>query len=178
MTGSVRDDGGSLARLPEELVKSPGLDFGPTGSAGGSRQGSDVTKLMVERVGEHDFLGHNDRGATVRIGRNGANGSFTPGELLQIATAGCVSVTTEELVTRRGGDDARMVATVDYDRAEGVREYQSLRVDLRVDLSFLDQHTHQRVVNAIRLAVDRQCTVSRTVERGAKVDLTVGSIGR
>lgn len=134
---------------------------------------NDSADLTVERVGEHDFLGRNGRGATVRIGRGGATGSFTPGELLQLATAGCAAVTTEELVTRRAGDDARMVAGVSHERAESGREYERLRVELTVDLSFLEEDVRARVLRAMHLAVERQCTVSRTLERGAAVELVI-----
>ncbi|GIF04979.1 OsmC family protein [Actinoplanes siamensis] len=129
--------------------------------------------LTVERAGPHDFIARNGRGATVRVGRTGAPGAFTPGELLQLAAAACAAITTEELVTRRAGPDARIVAEVDHERAAGAREYQALRVRLRADLSFLDDSTRERVVHAMRIAVERQCTVSRTVERGAPVRLTI-----
>lgn len=129
--------------------------------------------LRVERVGDHEFVGRNERGATVRIGRSDGAGSFSPGELLQIALAGCMSVTVEELVTRRAGADARMVAVPSYERGEGVREYERLRVALETDLSFLDDATRARVIRAMRLAVERQCTVSRTIERGVPVEFDV-----
>jgi uncharacterized OsmC-like protein len=132
-----------------------------------------MKELTVERVGTHEFIGRNGRGATVQIGRDDAPGAFSPGELLQIATAGCAAVTVEELVTRRAGDDARLVATADHERTPGVREYELLRVTLLADLSFLDVGTRDRVAQAIRTAVERQCTVSRTVERGAPVELTI-----
>ncbi|HEY0531007.1 MAG TPA: OsmC family protein [Actinoplanes sp.] len=129
--------------------------------------------LRVERVGKHDFVGRNERGATVRIGRNGMPGSFSPGELLQIATAGCSAVTVEELVTRRAGDDAELVALAEAEKSPGGHEYDLIRVTLLADLSFLDDDTRERVVFAMRKAVERECTVSRTVERGAVVELAV-----
>jgi uncharacterized OsmC-like protein len=132
-----------------------------------------MRELTVERAGTHDFIGRNGRGATVRIGRDGAPGAFSPGELLQIAAAGCAAVTVEELVTRRAGDDAQLVATADHERTPGVGEYELLRVTLLADLSFLDEGTRDRVVHAMRIAVERQCTVSRTIERGAPVELTI-----
>jgi uncharacterized OsmC-like protein len=132
-----------------------------------------MTELTVERIGDHEFTGRNDRGATVRIGRSGAPGSFSPGELLQIAAAGCAAVTVEELVTRRAGADARLVATATHERSPGVSEYELLRVRLLADLSFLDEDTRQRVVQAMNTAVQRQCTVSRTIERGTPVELTI-----
>lgn len=132
-----------------------------------------MTGLTVERAGEHEFTGRNDRGATVRIGRTGMPGSFSPGELLQIATAACSAVTVEELVTRRGGDDARLVARAGAVRSPDGREYDAVRVTLLADLSFLDDETRARVVRAMTKAVERSCTVSRTVERGARVELAV-----
>ena len=131
-----------------------------------------MTELIVERVAEHEFEGRNGRGATVRIGRSGMAGSFSPGELLQIATAGCGAVTVEELVTRRG-PDAALVATVEHERAPGGHDYQRLMVTLHADLSFLDDDKRERVMRALRRAVQRECTVSRTLERGAPVDLAI-----
>jgi uncharacterized OsmC-like protein len=132
-----------------------------------------MTALKVERVGEHEFVGRNERGATVAIGRSGRPGSFSPGELLQIATAACTAVTVEELVTRRAGEDARLVALAEATKSADGREYARLRVTLLADLSFLDDLTRERVVRAMEKAVERECTVSRTVERGAPVELTI-----
>jgi uncharacterized OsmC-like protein len=136
-----------------------------------------VTGLEIERAGKHEFVGRNDRGATVRIGRDGAPGSFSPGELLQVAAAGCAAVTVEELVVRRAGEDARITATASYERAPGVREYQQVHVNLHADLSFLEEGARERVLKAMRMAVERECTVSRTVERGAPVLVTIDATG-
>jgi uncharacterized OsmC-like protein len=132
-----------------------------------------MTGLTVERVGGHAFVGRNERGATVAIGRTGMPGSFSPGELLRIATAACAAVTVEELVTRRAGEDARLVALADGSLSSDAHEYDGLRVTLLADLSFLDDETRSRVVRAMEKAVRRECAVSRTVERGAPVELTI-----
>lgn len=136
-----------------------------------------MTGLKVERVGTHEFVGRNDRGATVTIGRDDTPGAFSPGELLQVATAACSAVTVEQLVTRRAGDDARLVALASRVKAEGGHEYESITVTLQADLSFLDDETRERVMLAMRRAVDRECTVSRTLERGARVDLVITASG-
>jgi uncharacterized OsmC-like protein len=130
-----------------------------------------MTGLTVERVGGHAFVGRNERGATVAIGRTGMPGSFSPGELLRIATAACAAVTVEELVTRRAGEDARLVALADAAKSSDGSEYDQLRVTLLADLSFLDDETREKVAQAMHKAVERACTVSRTVERGAPVEL-------
>jgi hypothetical protein len=33
--------------------------------------------LEVQRLGEHDFIGRNERGAEVRLGRKGQQGAFS-----------------------------------------------------------------------------------------------------
>ncbi|WP_093930555.1 OsmC family protein [Streptomyces sp. ok210] len=130
-------------------------------------------EVSVSRTGPHEFLGRNSRGATVRLGFADAEEAFTPGELLQIALAGCMSLTVEELVTRRAGEDAALEATAGSWRAPGVREYQRIWVDLDVDLSFLDTVTRERVAAAMRRAVEGQCTAHRTLEKGAEIALAV-----
>ena len=55
--------------------------------------------IELERVGEHEFVATNERGASVRIGRKGQEGSFSPVELLVAAAAGCALVTSETLIS-------------------------------------------------------------------------------
>jgi uncharacterized OsmC-like protein len=132
-------------------------------------------RLEIERVGEHEFVGRNERGATVRVGREGALDAFSPGELLHVAVAACNLVTVEELITRRTGPDTPMIASVEHEG--GVTEYDKLAVTLQADLSFLDDATRERVLKAMRISIDRQCVVSRTLKRGAEVTLTIDASG-
>lgn len=132
-------------------------------------------EVSVSRTGSHEFLGRNSRGATVRLGFADAEEAFTPGELLQIALAGCMSLTVEGLVTRRVGGEAAFEATAGSWRAPGVREYQRIWVDLDVDLSFLDAPTRERVAAAMRKAVQGQCTAHRTLEKGVEIALAVAT---
>ncbi|GAA3732739.1 OsmC family protein [Streptomyces tremellae] len=136
-----------------------------------------MAELEIERTGTHEFTARNTRGAQVRIGRVGGEGSFTPGELLQVAAAGCAAVTVEELVVRRSGENARFVATAGNDRRPGSHEYDALHVALDVDLSSLDEAARERVAAAIRAAVARECTVSRTIEKGTPVTLDIATGG-
>ncbi|MGQ4512344.1 OsmC family protein [Streptomyces sp. DW26H14] len=136
-----------------------------------------MAELEIERTGTHEFRARNARGAQVRIGRVDGEGSFTPGELLQLAAAGCAAVTVEELVVRRSGEDARFVATAGNDRRPGSHEYDALHVSLDVDLSSLDEAARERVAAAIRTAVERECTVSRTIEKGTPVTLDIAMGG-
>lgn len=128
--------------------------------------------LEVQRVGEHDFVGRNERGAQVRVGPMGAEGAFSPTELLQIAAAGCAAVTAENLVTRRVGADSKFRVDVTADRREGAWELDAVHVTFDVDLSSLDQEKRAALAAAVARAVDHLCTVSRTLKKPTPVTET------
>ncbi len=125
--------------------------------------------LEVQRDGRHAFVGRNDRGAEVRLGRNGAEGAFSPAELLQIAAAGCSAVTAEELITRRVGEDAKFRVTVSADRREGASELDAVHVAFDVDVSTLAADQREALAGAVDRAIERLCTVSRTLKKGIPV---------
>jgi uncharacterized OsmC-like protein len=125
--------------------------------------------LEVQRDGRHSFVGRNDRGASVRLGRAGAEGAFSPAELLQIAAAGCSAVTAEELITRRVGEDAKFRVTVDADRREGASELDAVHVAFDVDVSTLAADQREALAGAVDRAIERLCTVSRTLKKGIPV---------
>jgi uncharacterized OsmC-like protein len=125
--------------------------------------------LEVERTGEHAFVGRNDRGAEVRLGRAGAEGAFSPAELLQIAAAGCSAVTAEELITRRIGEDAKFRVAVSADRREGASELDAAHVAFDVDVSTLTADQREALAGAVDRAIERLCTVSRTLKKGIPV---------
>lgn len=91
--------------------------------------------LEVQRVGKHTFVGRNERGAEVSIGHKGAEGAFSPAELLQVAVAGCSAVTAENLITRRVGEDSKFRVEASADRREGASELDAVHVKFDVDLS-------------------------------------------
>ena len=125
--------------------------------------------LEVQRDGQHAFVGRNERGAEVRLGRTGAEGAFSPAELLQIAAAGCSAVTAEELITRRVGEDAKFRVTVNADRREGASELDAVHVAFDVDVSTLAADQREALAGAVDRAIERLCTVSRTLKKGIPV---------
>lgn len=125
--------------------------------------------LEVQRDGQHAFIGRNDRGAEVRLGRTGAEEAFSPAELLQIAAAGCSAVTAEELITRRIGEDAKFRVTVSADRREGASELDAVHVAFDVDVSTLAADQREALAGAVDRAIERLCTVSRTLKKGIPV---------
>jgi len=128
------------------------------------------TPVSVTRTGPQSFTAENPRGARVHIGPDTAEGVFTPGELLLAAAAGCVGLTSERLLLRRVGEDAALELRADRTKeAEDAHEFASVDIDLDVDLSGLDEAQRTAVVQAVHNAVEKLCTVSRTLERGVPV---------
>jgi uncharacterized OsmC-like protein len=128
--------------------------------------------LEVQRDGKHSFVGRNERGAEVRLGRTGAEGAFSPAELLQIAAAGCSAVTAEELITRRVGEDSKFRVAVSADRREGAQELDAVHLAFDVDVSTVPEEQRQALADAVDRAIERLCTVSRTLKKGIPVTET------
>lgn len=130
------------------------------------------TPVEVHRTGEKQFVGRNPRGGEVRVGTQEAPGAFTPGELLLVAAAACAAVTAESLVVRRLGPDAEIAVSADRTKeSEDAHEFQSVETTMNLDLSQLDQEQRDGLVVAVRRAVERYCTVSRTLEKETPVSL-------
>ncbi|WP_033438436.1 OsmC family protein [Saccharothrix sp. NRRL B-16314] len=130
-----------------------------------------MSNVEVRLVGQHDFVATNDRGASVRVGRKGAPGAFTPVELLLAAAAGCAAVTAETLVTRRveGG----LVARADDVRPEGAHELDAVPITLDYDISQLDAAQRAALDAAVRRAIDQLCTVTRTLKSTPPTPVTL-----
>ncbi|WP_367131706.1 OsmC family protein [Saccharothrix sp. HUAS TT1] len=130
-----------------------------------------MSNVEVRRVGEHDFVATNDRGASVRVGRKGAEGAFTPVELLLAAAAGCAAVTVETLVTRRVEGD--LVARADDVRSADGNSLTSVPVDLAYDISQLTEAQRTALETTVRRAIDQLCTVTRTLKSTPPTPLTL-----
>ena len=135
--------------------------------------------LWVDRIGTRRYVGHNTRGAQVLVGpvaagAAGAAGAvFTPGELMKIALAGCSGMSADAALARRLGDDVPISVHVSGPSDPAEVRYPTLHEELVVDLSGLSRQDWSRVETVIRRAIDRSCTVGRTLRQSASVELTV-----
>ncbi|GAB3293538.1 OsmC family protein [Parasphingorhabdus pacifica] len=133
------------------------------------------TPVDVRRTGKHSFTATNDRGIEVAIGRDGDPDAFTPGELLLAAIAGCSAVTSENLLTRRVGEEAPIAVHADRTKTQDdPNKFASVQVNLDVDLDAVeDPDERAKLAEAVQRAIDRFCTVSRSVEEGTPIELTL-----
>jgi uncharacterized OsmC-like protein len=138
-----------------------------------SAQDPQPTELWVEREGTRLYRGRSSRGAEVAIGSDTVPGVFTPGELLKIALGACTGLSSDFTLARRLGDtyDATIRVSGVADREN--ERYPQLDEVLEVDLSDLDEEAQERLLISLERAIDRACTVGRTLKAGAKITLTV-----
>ena len=136
-----------------------------------------MAELWVERTGTRRYTGKSDRGAEVLIGSEDVPGVFTPGELLKIALAACTGMSSDRPLARRLGEnyDATVRVSGTADRENEV--YPRLEEILEVDLSELDAEAQERLLTVVIKAVDKVCTVGRTLKAGTEIDLTVAVDG-
>ncbi len=134
---------------------------------------ADETLLWVERTGVRQYTGRNSRGAQVQIGSVGDESAFSPGELLKIALAGCSGLSSDSALRHRLGDDVAVRINVSGMGDDEQDRYPAFLEELVVDLSALDTAARERLLTVVHRAVEQHCTVGRTLEAGATVQLTV-----
>ncbi len=131
------------------------------------------TPIEVHRDGPHHFTARNERGAQVAVGRDDTPDSFTPGEMLLAAIAACSAVTTENILVRRLGDETEQVVHADREKApEDPHKFSSIKVAYDINLDAVeDPEERRKLSEAVQRAVERFCTVSRSVEEGTSIHL-------
>lgn len=123
--------------------------------------------LWAERTGTRTFTGRNLRGAEVLIGNGDAPGVFTPGELLQIALAGCVGQSTDHRLAHALGDDFHGTVVVSVEKNADENRYETFDVEVIADLGSVDEAARDKAVERGTSAIERGCTVGRTLVAGA-----------
>ncbi|MCK0440319.1 OsmC family protein [Gordonia alkaliphila] len=132
-----------------------------------------MTELWVTRTGTRRYTGRSDRGAEVLIGSAGDEGVFSPGELLKIALAACAGLSADFTLSRRLGDDFDATIRVSGEADRENEVYPRLDEVMELDLSEMDPAAAERLLTVVQKAVDKYCTVGRTLKAGAEVNLTI-----
>lgn len=123
----------------------------------------------VERTGTRTYVGYNARGGKVEIGPadNGAN--FTPGELLQIALAGCAGMSSDQRMAIALGPEFQSLIRAIPTKSQAAEKYNGFRQLMEVDLSGLDDEKKVRTMKFAQSSIDNNCTVGNTIAAGAVV---------
>jgi uncharacterized OsmC-like protein len=129
--------------------------------------------VSVARTGTRTFEGMNERGSTVRIGPADAEGTFTPGELFKLALIGCAGMSSDRVAARRLGDDFAVTIWAHGRSDHDENRYRRIEEELLIDLSGLDPTERTRLIGAMERAIERGCTVARSVEDSIELDTTI-----
>lgn len=129
--------------------------------------------LLAQYLGDHRWEGRNERGASVAVGPEGEEGVFSPGELLAIAVAACTGMSAERRITSELGDEVALAVGATRHKIEEENRYERIAVELVVAAAQMDPERRERMLRTARTAVAKLCTVSRSVEAGVEVDLTL-----
>jgi putative redox protein len=135
-----------------------------------------LRSVRLDRVAVGRYEVTNRRGGTITIG-DGSDDDFSPVELLLAAIGGCTAVDADTATSRRA-EPTEFTVTVRgdkiSDREDGNR-MENLAVTFAVTFPEGAEGDDARTVlpRAVRLSHDRLCTVSRTVERGTPVSVTI-----
>ncbi|MER7837049.1 OsmC family protein [Streptomyces sp. NPDC096040] len=131
--------------------------------------------VTVERIGTGRFTATNARGGTISFG-TGDGTAFTPVELLLAAIGGCTAADVD-LATSRHAEPTAFTVTVSGQKVGD--ETGNRMTDLAVGFSvtFPDGASGDRaraiLPRAVAVSHDRLCTVSRTIEAGTPVTVSV-----
>jgi putative redox protein len=127
----------------------------------------------LERSGLHKFRATNVRGGTMTFG-DGGDPDFSPVELMLVAIAGCTALDIEYITGKR----AEPVLFRARPRADKVRDDDGnhlTNIVVRLEVEFppgeAGDAAREVLPSAMQRSHDRLCTVSRTVELGAPVEL-------
>lgn len=125
--------------------------------------------VWAERTGNRQYLGHNARGAEVRIGMG--PGEFSPGELLKLALATCNALSADHRLAKALGEDFDANVIAASIKNEEEERYSDLDVQIIADFAALSPAQRQTLSERVDRAIERGCTVGHTLEHGAALRL-------
>ncbi len=144
----------------------------PTPAAGGEAPPA-RDALWVTRAGSRQYTAHNGRGGSINVDGGDGDGAFTPGELLKLALAACAGLSADVSLARRLGDDFNATVHVNGPADREEERYRELSESFELDFSSLDPEARDRLVVLAGRAIDKNCTVGRTLKTGTSVQLRI-----
>lgn len=128
-----------------------------------------IPTITATRTEDWTYTVDNGRGASLRIGLEGANGSFSPVELLQAALAGCAALSAEAQLVDKLGPEATVTSSVEATHDADSNLITALYNTISADMSSLENERREKLVAAAERSIGVLCTVKKSLIRGVKV---------
>ena len=138
---------------------------------------SSSSALWAERTGPRTYTGRSSSGAEVEIGPHGTEGTFSPSDLFALGLAACNLMSADAALARRLGDDFDATVGVQTRLVAGQNRYGRADIEIVVDLEKLSEADREQLIEVVHRAVEKGCTVGRTIDKGMQQELHVTSEG-
>ena len=133
--------------------------------------------VSLERLSKGFYRATNKQGDTLDVGEG--DGAFSPIELFLTALAACSAIDVDYIVGKRDEPTSfRLRSDANKVRDEGGNHLTDIVVTF--DASFEDTEAgaaaYEVLPRAVKQSHDRLCTVSRTIELGAKIESVIAPV--
>lgn len=126
-----------------------------------------AANLTAQRTAPDEYTVISETGAQLRIAPPGTPDSFSPGELLQAALAGCAALAAEAQLAHSLGPDFSATATIKPTISQGI--FTELLFELQVDLSEIAAGKREKLKESTLWKIDKLCAVKNSIKPGIAV---------
>jgi putative redox protein len=134
--------------------------------------------VSLERLSKGFYRATNKQGDTLDVGEG--DGAFSPIELFLTALAACSAIDVDYIVGKRDEPTSlRLRSDANKVRDEGGNHLTDIVVtfDARFEDTEAGAAAYEVLPRAVKQSHDRLCTVSRTIELGARIDSVIAPVG-
>lgn len=129
--------------------------------------------LYLERTGTRLYSATNGD-VSVPVGDKSLHaGVFNPGELLKIALAGCAAMSADATLAKALGDDVAIFAGVSGESDKENNLFPKIVVEVLAAMDSLTPEERDALIAKASNAIDKLCTVGRTIKAGAEYEVHV-----
>jgi putative redox protein len=132
-------------------------------------------QVSIARVAAGEYTVTNERGGKIQVG-TGANGEFTPVELLLAAIGACTSIDVDVLTSRRA-EPAAFTVEVEAEKVRDTAGNRLTDIAVTFHVSFPEGEggdaARALLPGAVRRSHDSLCIVGKTVELGTPITATI-----
>jgi uncharacterized OsmC-like protein len=137
-----------------------------------------LRSVQLTRLSKGRYEARNARGVTLLLGQGDEDeDAFSPVELLLAAIAGC-SAMDVDFITSKRAEPTRFEVSMTGDKIRDDLGNRLVDLLLAFDVAFPDDEGGRAATDVLPRAAktshDRLCTVSRTIEVGTPIRVTVG----
>ena len=132
-------------------------------------------QVSIARVAAGEYTVTNERGGKIQVG-TGADGEFTPVELLLAAIGACTSIDVDVLTSRRA-EPAAFTVEVEAEKVRDTAGNRLTDIAVTFHVSFPEGEggdaARALLPGAVRRSHDSLCVVGKTVELGTPITATI-----